>query len=297
MPLPSTFGQVFNKTLPSSLRGLASQQQTNSKQIRDNAYKAVVVSSEQKIYISAWLPETVGVDVSANYEAPYAQGLGAVDSKFGALAQFIGMNLTTQALTAQIWQGGSFINFQLPFIFQAESSAEEEVMKPIKDLLRLAMPKDPSGGGILEAPGPHVNIKKLAAVGGEEAKQGLSELTGYLGSLSKMIDTGKQIKANPLGSASALKDAANNVARKVSTALVNSIVNNISLVIGQFLFFPSVVITDVSPTFDVVLSPTGTPMRATVNVGFRTFYIPTDKDIEVMFQNMDVDDLRGSRLG
>ena len=117
------------------------------------------------------------------------------------------MNLTTQALTAQIWQGGAFINFQLPFIFQAETSAEKDVMEPIKKLLRLTMPKDPSGGGILEAPGPHVDIKKLAENGGAGVAQAFSDFRSN--GVKSMVDTAKQALVDPLGTAVKVKDAAN----------------------------------------------------------------------------------------
>lgn len=279
--LPNSFGQMFSQDLPDSQGSVARQQQSSSRSTKDIAYKAIIACSEQNIYVDAWLPETVGVDVAANYEAPFAQGIGAINDKIGAFAQFIGMNLTTQAMTAQIWQGGSFINFQLPFIFQAETSAELEVMKPIKDLLRLAMPKDPSQGGILEAPGPHIDIKKLGQNGGEQV------VDLATGGIKRMFNTASETinKNGLLGAASAAKDSANEIARKMSSALVNSVVNNISLTLGQFMYFPSIVVTDVSPTFDVMLSPDGKPMRATVNVGFRTFYIPTENDIEQMFSN------------
>lgn len=283
-----TFGKRFAQQASEALRGTSNEQAGMARTSRERAYKALVICSDQNIVVDAWLPETVGVDVNATYETPYAQGLGNTNEKLGAFAQFIGMNLTTQALTAQIWQGGAFINFQLPFIFQAETSAELDVMKPIKDLLRLTMPKDPSGGGILEAPGPHVDIKKLAQNGGAGAAQAVSDF--QQGGIKGMIDTAKQALTDPLGTAVRVKDAANNVSQRVSQALVNSVVNNISLYIGQFLYFPSVVITDVSPTFDVTLDGSGKPTRATVDVSFRTFYVPTQNDIETMFANMQASD-------
>lgn len=296
----ATFGQKFAQSLPNALRGQADARQFNARSVRENAYKALVICSDQNIVVDAWLPETLNLDVNTTYEAPYAQGLGSASPGLGAFAQFIGMNLTTQALTAQIWQGGSFINFQIPFIFQAETSAEKDVMEPIKQLLRLTMPKDPTegGGGILEAPGPHVDIKKLAENGGAGAAQAVQDFRES--GLTKMIDTAKQALVDPLGTAVKVKDTANNISQRMSTALVNSVVNNISLYLGQFLYFPSVVITDVTPNFDVTLDGTGKPTRATVDVSFRTFYVPTQNDIEIMFPNMvatNTSDLRGSRLG
>jgi hypothetical protein len=294
----TTFGKRFAQTVPEALRGQANERQYNARSVKENAYKALVICSDQNIVVDAWLPETVGVDVNATYDTPYAQGLGGVNERLGAFAQFIGMNLTTQALTAQIWQGGAFINFQLPFVFHAENSAELDVMEPIKKLLRLTMPKDPSGGGILEAPGPHVDIKKLAQNGGTGVAKAVQDFRES--GLKTMIDTAKKTLDDPLGTAVTVKNAANNVSQRMSQALVNSVVNNISLYIGQFLYFPSVVVTDVSPTFDVTLDSTGKPTRATVDVSFRTFYVPTQNDIELMFPNMvasNTSDLRGSRLG
>jgi hypothetical protein len=286
---PTTVGKSLTKTLPNALAEAGRQQQTNSRTIREMAYKALVICSDQNIIVDAWLPETVGLDVNANYDAPYAQGIGAINDKLGALAQFIGMNLTTQAMTAQLWQGGSFINFQIPFIFQAESNAEIDVMRPIKDLLRLTMPRDPSVGGILEAPGPHIDIKKLAQNASQAGQSSLSNLTSQ--GASGLVDTAKQVVNNGLdmNDLAKAKDQANNIAKQASRLIVNSVVNNISLYIGKFMYFPSVVVTDVSPTYDVVLNNAGKPMRATVNVGFRTFYIPTQNDIELMFSNMTVD--------
>lgn len=288
----TTFGVALSRKLPEALAGTARQQQTSARSIRQIAYSALVICSDQNIVVDAWLPETIGIDVSANYDAPYAQGVGSVNDRLGALAQFVGMNLTTQAMTAQIWQGGSFINFQLPFIFQAETDAETDVMQPIKDLLRLQMPRDPTGGGILEAPGPHVDIKKLAQNSGSQLDNAIDTLTNT--GVKGMLSLAKEAvsKNGLLGAASLAKDQANNAAKQVSQAIVNSIVDNISLYIGQFLYFPSVVVTDVSPTFDVILNGAGKPTRASVNVSFRTFYIPTQNDIELMFSNMVVNDQR-----
>jgi hypothetical protein len=39
----------------------------------------------------------------------------------------------------------------------------------------------------------------------------------------------------------------------------------------------------VSPTFDIIIIKDKNPVRATVNVMCRTFYLPTDRDIDIMF--------------
>ena len=91
----ATFGQRFAQTVPEALRGTANEQQYTARTAKERAYKALVICSDQNIVVDAWLPETVGVDVNATYDPPYAQGLGGVNERLGAFAQFIGMNLTT----------------------------------------------------------------------------------------------------------------------------------------------------------------------------------------------------------
>jgi hypothetical protein len=297
--LPATFGQRFTQEAPASLAGDVGARNKNAGDIKQVYYKAFIVCSEQRLTVDAWLPETLAVDIAADYDAPYAQGLSAMAPNLGSLAKFMGMNLTTQAMTAQIWQGGAFINFTIPFIFQAETSAETEVMRPIRDLMKLTMPKDetPGGGGILSAPGPHIDIKKLvsnlSAVGIEGVSDLFQGVTGLAMNASNMIDTFKKLAQHPGDTYTNLLGGLNNVSQRLSSALVSSVVNNITLQLGQFLYFPSVVITDVVPTFNTVLNRDGKPTRAEVNVNFRTFFVPTDKDIQYMFLKMDVDDQRG----
>jgi hypothetical protein len=270
---PNTFGAIVDKQNKDTYNS-----RNQAKSIKDLAYKAFIVASEQNILVEAWLPETLMLDVSAKYDAPYEQGLGAISALSGLseMARFLGLSLTTQAMTAQIWQGGSFIDLSIPLIFQAEENAALDVMLPIKQLLSLTMPKDPSGGGFLTAPGPRIDINRA----GEGLEKAWREVKNTGKNLSKAYDTNTGISTTGLNVAAA---SANQAAKVLSSALVNSVTNNISLYIGQFLYFPSVVITDVSPTYDVILGKDKNPLRATVNVGIRTFYMPTSQDIDIMF--------------
>jgi hypothetical protein len=307
----STFGSVLGKA--DSFLKNSYTNGTAGKDKKALAYKAYVVCQEQNIIVDAWLPETLMMDVNATYEAPYAQGLGGSGggmANMGEMARFLGMSMTTQAMTAQVWQGGAFIEFSLPLVFQAETSPSSDVMLPIKNLLRLTMPKDSGGGGFLTAPGPRFDIKKLGTNGLEAVTQGLGGLKDFAvkqGSealfgagkslvAGKAMDTGSAV-AGATSFLSAGADAANGLARTLSSALVNSVTNNISLHVGQFLYFPSVVVTDVSPTYDVLLGQDNNPLRASVNVNFRTFYIPTQNDIDIMFPSTAKSEVSTSGLG
>ncbi len=293
---PSTFGQKFsNSSEPNSIAYRRVYDRLSSqKAIKELAYKAYIVAGENTyqgepgVVIDAWLPETLSADINASYEAPFAQGLNQLSPNLGAIARFMGINLTTQALTAQIWQGGGFIEFSVPFIFHVETDAAVDVMEPIKKLFSLTLPKDPDGGGLLQAPGPVIDINRLAATGGEQFKESFVKLKESLVDSASSIpsslsDMASSAVANLSKLDSKVLSTANVAAKAVSTSIVSSVKNNISLYLGEFLYFPSVVITDVNPTYDVVLSVDKNPIRATVNVNFRTFYTPTDRDIEIMF--------------
>lgn len=283
----STFGQKFTRNKQFDA-GSASTE-ANKRTIKDLAYKAFIVASQDDVpvLIEAWLPETVGNDVNATYEAPFAQGVSnALGAPVGDMARFVGMSLTTQALTAKVWQGGGFIEFSLPFIFQAETSPAKDVMLPIKKLMKLTMPKDRTGGGLLEAPGPRIDLDELLKRGGETINKASSALSSGLTNPSKLIDSAKAIVSNPVDALKSARDGFKDISKPLSTALVNSVKNNISLYIGQFQYFPCVVITDVSPTYDVIIGPDFNPIRATVNVQFSTYYVPTDRDIDAMFPSV-----------
>lgn len=301
---PSTFAERFNQPLSTTTSDIDKRTGRTPRTLKELAYKAYVVAQEAEyqgekgIIVEAWLPETLSTDVNAAYEAPYAQGLNQMSPDLGAMARFLGVNLTTQALTAQIWQGGGFIDMSIPFIFQVESNAAEDVLEPLKKLYSLTMPKDPSGGGLLRAPGPRIDIDRLLERTGDNAKdlgvnlaktaggvfvtagRAVSNLVGYG---TQLNDSTTTVNSNPTGFSTNVLDPADQAAKAVSRSIVNSVTNNISLYLGQFLYFPSVVITDVNPTFDVVLTNDMNPARLTVNVNFRTFYTPTDRDIEIMF--------------
>lgn len=310
----------------------------------NDPYKVLIIANdggnspaEGSIRIEAFLPEEVNIDVQASYDAPFSQGLNQAMPGLGSMARAFGVNLTTQAMTAQVWQGGTEVQFSMNLVFQAERSSYLDVMKPIKDLFRLTMPKDPSGGGLLESPGPHVNIDKLKTPIGSPSSPGiptpqkpstestsgnglgdLAVTAGFdaLSSLGAGVSglweagktvvrgagdmagavIGKDTGLNPGGFIGSLVDVGasvtksirgnvNNTLVNLSATLVNSIEGNISLYIGNFIYIPSIVITDVSPTFNVILGPDGNPMRASVQVSFKMFYIPTQDDIETMFWN------------
>jgi hypothetical protein len=276
-------------------------------------------SKRQGIQIKGWLPEEVTFDISSQYEAPYAQGFNQAFPVVGQLARALGVNLVNQAMTLQVWQGSAEINFQLPIIFQAVSSAYTDVMVPIKELLKLTMPRDPQGGGLLESPGPRINVDRLNTslnsvvetippdykgtadkargtafqdITRETLLKPIDTIASGLNSLTKSateamssLESVSPTSVIKLGAnvAGGLNKAFTASSRAINAALVNAIDNNISLYIGDFMFLNSVVVTDVSQAYNILIAPDNRPSRATVNVTFKMFFIPTQEDLDQMF--------------
>ena len=64
-----------------------------------------------------------------------------------------------------------------------------------------------------------------------------------------------------------------------------AITQQISVIIGRTLYFPSVVVTAVNPVFDVKPDrATGKFQKANTSFAFRTFLTPTQQDIDTIFE-------------
>jgi len=300
----------------------------NASGANNDPYKIAIQmnqGTQKSVHITGWLPESVSFDASAQYEAPFASGLSGMfpfNLVGGNLLRALGVSLITQVMTAQVWQGSSEIEFSLPIIFQAEADSVTEVIGPIKQLLKMIVPNDPTGGGLLEAPGPHIDIDKLkssvnaalspldplygqtvtqvksAIAGGSASISGYASqgttawgraVTAYGSAKSLMHDAVSSPLSLATSAASGLKNLANKGLVAMTTPILNAIVNNISVHIGSWLYFPAVVITSVSQDYDVLITPDGNPGRVKVNVTFKTFFTPTQQDVDFMYPAAQTD--------
>src|SRR4051812_43199226 len=105
---PIPYPTIANQPIP-GLAENAALVENFQKSEREQFYKIYVVCQEQEILVSAWLPEQLGMDVSATYDSPFAQGLSGIGpAAIGNVARYLGLALTTQAFTIQVWQGGTY---------------------------------------------------------------------------------------------------------------------------------------------------------------------------------------------
>lgn len=278
-------------------------------------YTVIIHCADLGITVKAYLPEEIQFDARSNYDAPFAQGLNGATGAIGTALKMVGINLTSQALTAQVWQGSEPFEFVIPVILQAESDTQRDVLDPMTNLLRLTMPRSAGSGSLLKAPGPSVDPDKLREnltqgvrnqiVEGKnkvvqawnagsatweqqraanEARTGRKTVSGFFTNTSDyLIDGFMAASAAGLATASSVEG----VFAPIADLLKASIRNNISLTIGKYMFFESVVITNVQTNHKV--QPTvdertrGNYQHVEVSIGIRTYMTPTQNELAKMF--------------
>ena len=270
---------------------------------RNPFYRCVITCNSKNININASLPQEFQLDIGATYEEAMSQWLASLGpvSELASKAKFSGVQLTTQAMTAQMWQGTTDMSFSLPLVFQAETDDHTDVVLPISQLYSLVLPDDLNGTGLLQSPGPRLNEKQmLKAVGSvgtgavntvlnsDLAKGVIKSATEFKDEAVSMFSSNKKASSAP--SVSAKKDTTGEDGGKAP--VTSAIENNISLRIGQYMWFESVVITSVGQTHRVQpIEGSGNMSRVEVTVGFKTFYVPVQKDIKNIFSQLS----RGTR--
>lgn len=269
--------------------------------------------------IMAPLPESFSTDTSSDYDSPFTDGLAKFvsnlsrgwlsDDRVALGMRMMGASTSTQAMTMQIWQGSAPMEFSIPMHFVLNTDAETDILMPLRQLMSLTLPSTAtqfsdlgskvnldftSGGtgGFLVSPGPKLELKN-----GYTPKDVLYRVTG---GASDVYDTVSDVydTAQNDGLGAAYDQVINGVSNAwdkftgggVDGALDSlmgfdlfSIVNikdNISLQIGNFMRFPSVVITNVSSEHGIKLDAyTHKPIEISVTVTFRTFLTPKADDL------------------
>lgn len=252
----------------------------------------------KSVTVTAYLPGSFNFDTRAEYQAPFSQGLFG-NGTLSNLAKLGGMRLTTQALTAQIWQGSTETELSLDLEFHAETDPILEVRKPILDLMKMATASIDNSTGMLKAPGPQVNIDQLGKLAGDAASQlgaSASTLANALGSAAGSFFGGPSttVQQGTLNSQDANLNGKNNTSTPTITNgglggsqyWKNLIRNQISIRIGKYAFFDSVVITNVQKTYEHQIdTETGLCMYAKVAMSFKPLFLIVQADLDNIFIN------------
>jgi hypothetical protein len=241
--------------------------------------------SGQSGHVIAHIPETIDLNITADYNQPYAE-LALGSPILQAIGKSFGLKVSSNAFSMQVWEGSSPIELTIPFKFVAVRDSYEEVIKPIRELSRFCLPTvvtpDTGGGfiqfGIIKSPGPNLLFNGASLF--DNAAKGVSGAT-------KVIKKTTGAVADDIGDNNYAKgavDIVTGVATAAATFVNNmlagiSVENNISLHIGRFCRLRSVVVKSVSQAYNTRFDIDGQMIEATVNVSIATFVNPTSADV------------------
>jgi hypothetical protein len=271
-------------------------------------------SGSPVVSVTAPIPEDVMFDVESTYEMKLPQGpdKGILGSAMAAL----GMRLTVQALTAQLWSGSTTGDLSINLEFHTESDPVADVRTPIVNLMKLVTPSTNSSSGILQSPGPQLDLKQLLQIAKDAASQGASIFSTIGSGVGTQSGFSSGSLLNGLGGLSGSSTQATNQLITQS-AMVNSnlqtpdgtnvsnfqvptqnpsigtaaywktqVSNRISIQIGNYMLFDNVVITRLTQTFMSNFdATTGLPHHVKVGLTFRPMFIITQQDLDNIYLN------------
>lgn len=255
------------------------------------------------LMFTGWLSESFSYNAGAQYDSPFQTVVG---SGLAPLLSLGGVKVMPPILTGQLWSGSETPELSIEVELAADRDPLLEIRDPIVNLLKLVTPRLGTGGAAMLSPGPYLDpnkvwdelrnvfpiMNKLApeqgSSSGDGTKPAAEQKTGTVNKQAaarnqptanqgKTIDTGKSQGDAPSD------DAVSKSVASADQSIRNSITNQISISIGQYIYFPSVVITNVDCEFHNQLGPNGWPMQATVSISFKPMFLPTQPDLATMF--------------
>ncbi len=267
-------------------------------------------NSNPAIVIEAPMPDSFAFDVGASYEQMLPQGM-TNNSVLNTAAALTGTRLAVQALTAQLWGGSTDSELSMELVFHTETDPYYDVRMPIVNLLKLTMPTVDTKSGFLGSPGPQIDFSKAGTIFSDAASTVGNDVGSLLGGLASGIENiavgawNALTSGTPLGTApksasmtETNTQVANGQSNSVAQALQQNpnlgtaaywntmIKNKISISIGSYLYFDSVVITRVSQTFASNFdAQTGLPHDVRVSVSFKPLFMLSQQDLETLFVN------------
>jgi hypothetical protein len=267
-------------------------------------------NSNPAIVIEAPIPDSFAFDVGATYEQMLPQGFTS-NSIVNTAAALTGTRLAVQALTAQLWAGNTDSELSMELEFHTETDPVADVRTPIVNLLKLTMPSIDTKSGFLGSPGPQIDFSKAGTIFSDAASTAGGALGSVLGGAASGIEnlavSAWNAASSALGFGTAPKSAtmtdsnaqvANGQNNSTAQALQQNpnlgtakywntmIKNKISISIGNYLYFDSVVITRVSQTFASNFdAQTGLPHNVRVAVAFKPLFMLAQQDLDTLFVN------------
>lgn len=258
-------------------------------------YTVLIMQANTGITVQAPVPDSFGMDVASSFETALPQAL-TKNQPLALGAAIFGTRFAVQALTAQLWQGNSETQLSIELEFHTETDPVTDVRNPIVNLNRLVAPDANSVSGLLMQPGPSIDFS-LQSIGGI-AGNAATSVGNTAASISNTIfgtSFGTQPKPGALNNTNvSTSDGANSTVAAPATTnpqlgtaqyWKSRVKNQISIQIGNYLLFDSVVITNAQQTMASNFDANGLPHYAKVTLQFKPLFMLTATDINNIFLN------------
>lgn len=237
----------------------------------------------EALNIAGNLYENFAINVSSEWETSFSQ---IVDNALtgGATAALESMgsigNMASQAIqasgytnhilgSARNWGGSTHLTFDLPLRVDAWNSTTNEIMQPMKQLLKAISPGLDSTG-ILLPPGPNP-ISAITGINPGDIKVGnVDQIISTANSAADAV-TNKNFFKGGLGNAEQW-DA------KLQDMMLNKA---FTLRVGTFWHMFPAIVTNVTSNFSSMFEhETGHPISVEFNIQIESYFTPTKYDIE-----------------
>lgn len=243
----------------------------------------------QHVEVTAPMPESFMYDAAVQYDSPFTQALTGNVMIDTILRVGVAAKLVTQAMTAQIWQGSTETELGLELEFQAEIDPATEVRDPIVSLLRLVTPST-DFEGLITSPGPKIDSAVMQDFVAAAGKVGSVVTDSFsTGSIPGSKEIGSILNTSTTSTSGAGNGAANAQPSSSQTLgtvdyYKSKVRDQISVRVGNYAFFDSVVITSVQKTYESQFDAiTGLPYYAKVAIRFKPLFMVTQADLNKIF--------------
>lgn len=258
------------------------------KQVPDPANPSLVGPT-----VVAPLPEELAYDTNAEYATPFAQGMLSGSGGLSQAASALGIRVTTQAMTAQLWQGATDNDISLDLQFQTITDPDADVRQKVLQLLKFSAASIDTATGLLKSPGPRFSLEdtgRLAAAAGKTLLNELGSIGNAAGSLINQFPNLKTDRPLNGPNANLNSNQQGNTPPATQNGLGGAaywkgiVRNQITVQIGRYAYFDSVVILSAQETWSHQMDArTGLPLFAKVSVRFKPLFLVTQEDLDQIF--------------
>lgn len=252
-------------TSPVKPQNISSNDLKNPKDLPNLKYTVQISCHDLNVAFVGFLPEQITLDVNSSYNTPFEDLAIGNGGMLGGALSLGGSSGMAQAMTIQVWQGSSGLEMALPITLVAKVNPHLEIRDPLLSLYKLVSPQADGKYSLMTPPGPSLKV-------GDRLKSVVSSAVDSAGNILKDV-----VGLDNSGGDGHFLDS-------VKDAFTEGLRNQISIKIGEFLYFDSVVVKGISTQWDSLIDKaTGMPWKCTVTVQFCTLYNPVLNDLYQIF--------------